>query len=107
MDQESIIIHKVTKKSEGDIDIRPLIRSLEAASPEEFPSFVSDPAFQGKRCLNLTCAAGSFRNLKPDAVVTSLCRLYGEEADSASYRLIRTELYDEEMRSLLACGTAF
>ncbi len=101
MAQPEVVVRKVTKKAEKEVDIRPLLVSLQAAPPEAFPPFIEGDGYRGKRALLLTCATGSFENLKPAVLMEALCRLAGEPFDPLQLRLVRTELYDAERRPLL------
>ena len=89
--QNSIVIHKKAKNSEKDVDIRPLIRHLAADDGIIF----------------LTCAAGSTENLKPAAVMEAFAAFLGRDFDPFGFRLLRTELMDENLTPLLPLGTEF
>ncbi|MDO5702353.1 MAG: TIGR03936 family radical SAM-associated protein [Lachnospiraceae bacterium] len=104
MSSENIVVHKVTKKSEKDVDIRPLILSFDAGRRAEYPEFVSGPRYTGKRFFTLTCASGSFENLKPSALMEAVAASAGAEFDPMGIRLVRTELYDADRRALLDMG---
>ncbi len=105
--QDEIIVRKVTKKSEKDVDIRPEIREFRCMRPDEFPPFFEDDAYAKRSGLYLTCSAGSQGNLKPQTAVEALCAFGGIPCERNAYRLIRTGLYDAELRPLDADGTKF
>lgn len=106
-EQPSIIVHKVTKKSEKDVDIRPQILSLKAGDAADRLPFVQDPGFSRGRYLTLMCASGSFENLKPQVIAGILAEKNGAPFDERSVRLIRTDLYDADQRPLIMAGGAF
>ncbi len=104
--QESIVIHKVTKKAEKDVDIRPQILSLQTEEAEAFPAVAAEPCFTRRRSLLLLCASGSNGNVKPQTVMEALCAFCGSPFDESAFRLVRRELYDEKRRPLLSLGAA-
>ena len=79
LQQEHIIIHKKTKKSEGDAEIRPLIHKM-TVSEENGDIFIA-------------CATGSAANLKPETVMEALCSFCGLPFDESAIRIRREELY--------------
>lgn len=105
--REEILVHKVTKKAEKDVDIRRQILSLSFGTAESYPAFAAHPAYSGRRHLCLLCESGSNGNLKPQTVVEALSAFINCPYDEAAFRLVRRELYDAEQRSLLDTGTAF
>jgi len=105
--REEIVVHKVTKKSETDVDIRPLILSLDAAEGDACRIAADDPAYSDGRALSLLCAAGSYRNLKPQTVLEALCRAEDPSACLPAFRLMRTGIFDENRKSLLEGGSSF
>ncbi|MDO4619583.1 MAG: TIGR03936 family radical SAM-associated protein [Lachnospiraceae bacterium] len=98
MARESIIVRKKTKKSEKDVDIRPLIGKLALKEAEEDGS--------RKLVVCITCATGSMENLKPVVILQAVSEQLELAHSLAEGVLIRrTEIYDEEMRPLSALGT--
>ncbi|MBQ6376231.1 MAG: DUF2344 domain-containing protein [Lachnospiraceae bacterium] len=89
--QNEIVIHKKTKKAEKDVDIRPMIVHLDGDGGT----------------VQLTCASGSVENLKPSAVMEAFSCFADKEYDPYGFRVVRTELYDENRVSLLELGTLF
>lgn len=77
MRQESIRIIKQTKRSEAEVDIRPLIYQMEVCGGQIF----------------MKLASGSVQNLKPDLVMTAFYRFMGmqEQPDCLMYH--RLEMY--------------
>lgn len=82
LEQRKILIIKKTKKSEKEMDIRPLIHHLE---PREDGIF-------------MRVTTGSNDNLKPELVIESLCKFCGIEYSPLKYHTHRTEtlLWNEE-----------
>ena len=91
-----LMIRKKTKKSEKDVDIRPMIVSF---SGEKY----SDAALR----FSLRCASGSMQNLKPSAVIEVFCEKAGIEFDPYALFIRRKELYNEDMKSLTELGKPF
>lgn len=75
--QESINIVKKTKKSEREVDIRPLIYDI---------------TFDGE-CVFMQVATGSVENLKPDLVMSSILEFMGIDIESMKFAYHRTEVY--------------
>lgn len=99
--EESIVIHKVTPKSESNVDIRPLIRELTVsdeyeAAPEGY-----------ERALFMSLSAGSAANLKPETVVEALCRHLGQVYEPLALRILRTEMYAGDRKPFSEIGEAF
>lgn len=90
-DQEEIIVHKKTKKSEIDTDIKKMVKSLRAEGDTIY----------------LTCATGSSSNLKPALLMEAFARKAGEDYDPYGYRVTRTELYTEDMIPMGQTGIEF
>ena len=84
---------KKRKKSTGaliEIDIKPMVRSLDAAcEPEEEDGTLL--------VLHTVVRAGSEANLNPDLLVRSFLAYCGSDPAMRPYRIERTELYGEEM----------
>lgn len=87
--QSSIIILKKTKKSEREVDIKPLIHELRLTD--------DDNVF-------LRLSAGSVDNLKPDLVMEAFFAFLGEELAPFGLLINRDELYADEMVSLEDLG---
>lgn len=87
--QPSLVVVKKTKKSEREVDIRPLIHDLKLTE-------------DGKFFMRLS--AGSVDNLKPDLVMEAFFAFLGEEAAPFALLINRDELYADEMVSLENLG---
>ena len=77
MAREEIWVVKQTKRSEREVDIRPLVYGWEIQ--------------EDKICLRL--AAGSTDNLKPDLVMETFCSMCGIPAGTVSFSYHRLEMY--------------
>ena len=75
--QQEIVVRKQTKRSEQETDIRPLIYQMELT----------------KQGIYLQLAAGSAQNLKPELVMSALCRFAGIEEPSIAWTRCRLEMY--------------
>ena len=71
--QQEIVVTKQTKRSEQEADIRPLIYQMELT----------------KEGIYLQLAAGSAQNLKPELVMSALCRFAGIDEASMTWRCMR------------------
>lgn len=79
LEQPQIIVLKQTKRSEQEVDIRPLIYQLELQENGVY----------------LKLAAGSVKNLKPELVMSAFCHFAGIDETKISYTWHRLEMYAE------------
>ena len=109
MDQETIMIHKTTKKTESDVDIRPQIFTLNLCEKTYLPDHVrmsienagySMPVF-------MKLKTGSSANLKPETVISALCTFADIEYDPLALRILRLDLYGEDGKPLSETGRSF
>ena len=77
MNQSEICIVKKTKKSEKEVDIKPMIYKLDV---------VEDSVY-------MQVATGSVENLKPELVMQALCRFLGIDSDKVTFSHHRLEVY--------------
>ncbi len=77
--EDSIVIVKKTKKSEREVDIRPLIYKINLEEDKIF----------------MQVATGSVENLKPELVMEALLDYAGLEKESCSFTYHRLEVYAE------------
>lgn len=113
--QETIIINKKTKKSEMEVDIKPLIycvafteedfnKKLQKTSELEKKPTVAESYTNGIK-LYMQLATGSVNNLKPELVMEAFCKQEGIEFNPFAYQVHRMEVYadmgDETKRNLL------
>ncbi len=133
MQKEKIVVHKVTKKTESDVDIRPLIFDA-AVVTENYSLFINDikklsvcsksdadyeqlklAAQSSERIqaegypivIDMKLSAGSAANLKPETVIEAMCAFAGVEYDPFSFRILRREMYAEGGKTLLDEGLLF
>lgn len=88
--QESIVIVKKTKKSEKEVDIRPMIYEMNVKDGHIF----------------MKLATGSVNNLKPNLVMEAFCRYLGVEYEKFAFQIHRLETYLEQDGKLLPLGSA-
>ena len=109
MEQETIMIHKTTKKTESDVDIRPQIFTLDLCEKTYLPDHVrmsienagySMPVF-------MKLKTGSSANLKPETVISALCTFADIEYDPLALRILRLDLYGEDGKPLSETGRSF
>ena len=109
MEQETIMIHKTTKKTESDVDIRPQIFALNLCEKTYLPDHVrmsienagySMPVF-------MKLKTGSSANLKPETVISALCTFADIEYDPLALRVLRLDLYGEDGKPLSETGRSF
>ena len=109
MEQETIMIHKTTKKTESDVDIRPQIFALNLCEKTYLPDHVrmsienagySKPVF-------MKLKTGSSANLKPETVISALCTFADIEYDPLALRILRLDLYGEDGKPLSETGRSF
>ena len=77
MCQPSISIVKKTKKSEKEVDIKPMIYKFEVRDDSVY----------------MLVATGSVENLKPELVMQALCGYLGVDVDSVSFTHHRLDVY--------------
>lgn len=77
--QDEICVVKKTKKSEKEVDIRPMIYKLECRNGGIY----------------MRVAAGSVQNLKPELVTEAFVRYLGMEADAVTFTHHRLETFAE------------
>ena len=109
MEQETIMIHKTTKKTESDVDIRPQIFALNLCEKTSLPDNVrmsienagySMPVF-------MKLKTGSSANLKPETVISALCTFADIDYDPLALRILRLDLYGEDGKPLSETGRSF
>lgn len=78
LSQESIVVLKASKKSEREVDLRPLI----------YNASVSDDG-----SVNMQLCTGSAENLKPELVMETFFKFLGEEMSQFALDICRMEVY--------------
>lgn len=91
--QKSILVMKKSKKSEKEVDIRPMIYEMSVNAGNVF----------------LKLSAGSVANLKPELVMDAYLRSIGVEPEPFAYEINRCEVYSdvgtEKKRKLVTLGS--
>ena len=77
IDQPTIMVVKKTKKSEKEVDIKPMIYQLEVRDDSVY----------------MQVATGSVENLKPELVMQALCSYLDVDKDSVTFAHHRLEVY--------------
>lgn len=80
LNQPQIVVMKKTKRSEREVDIKPMIYDMK----------VEDDA------ISMFLATGSEQNLKPDLVMETLIRFTGEEPEAVPFHIHRLEVYAKD-----------
>lgn len=95
-DAKSFVIVKQTKKSEREVDLKPLVYAFEVKEDEFGPVFF------------LKVSTGSIDNIKPELVLASLYEKCGLKLDENAIQIHRLEVYakneQEKFISLLDMG---
>jgi radical SAM-linked protein len=95
-DADSFVIVKQTKKSEREVDLKPLVYAFEAEEGVNGPEFF------------LRVSTGSIDNIKPELVLASLFEKCGLDYDENAIQIHRMEVYARneagELISLLDMG---
>ena len=90
LQQESIVIVKKTKKSEKEIDIRPLIYKY--TFDVSYDHSVADQ-YDNDNVVKLRLCAGSAENLKPELVMHAFCNYCNVEFNEYAYQMHRYDMY--------------
>jgi uncharacterized protein (DUF2344 family) len=109
MDQTSVMIHKTTKKTESDVDIRPLIYEMGLCQKAELPDDVRSHIERANYSMPIfmKLKTGSSANLKPETVISAMCAFAGIEYDPLALRILRLDLYGEDGKPLSETGRSF
>ncbi len=79
--QDEIIVTKQTKKSETQIDLKPLIYRFEAMQHD------------GQAAFSLRLASGSVQNIKPELVLETFYKYWNQRWEPFSMQIKRDEVY--------------
>lgn len=111
MAQEEIVVTKKSKKSENEVDIKPLIYKYafdrEAFMEDNKANDQKEIAeiYDNGICCYLRLAAGSVNNLKPELILEGFCKYIGVELSEFAFQMHRIDVYaisqDEQLTSLL------
>ena len=96
---EQILVKKKTKKSEREINIRPLIYKAEIDPAPRIIQGIADdaPAAERRGDLYLQLSAGSEDNLRPDLCMEAFFRDQGWDYHAGIFLLNRDEVYAQKM----------
>ncbi|MEE1314068.1 MAG: TIGR03936 family radical SAM-associated protein [Lachnospiraceae bacterium] len=89
-EQDTITITKKTKKSEKEVDIRPMIYDMKVVDGHIY----------------MKLATGSVNNLKPNLVMEAFCRYLGLEHEPFAFMVHRLDTYLEKDGLLMPLGSA-
>ena len=109
MDQKTLMIHKTTRKTESDVDIRPQIFEMRICRETELPDDVRSQIERAGYSIPvfMKLKTGSSANLKPETVVSALCAFAEIEYDPLALRILRLDLYGEDGKPLSETGRSF
>jgi radical SAM-linked protein len=94
-DKDEFLIIKKTKKSEREVDLKPLVYRFSIEEIDGRPQFF------------LQVSAGSTDNIKPELVLSSLCQRCGIDYDANAIQIHRLEVYGRCVDGALAPLYAF
>lgn len=115
MEQEEIIVTKKSKKSENEVDIKPLIyqyafdrASFYGKDSKGYKESLEDKTaetYENGVCAYLKLATGSVNNLKPELVLEGFLNYVGIEVNNFAFQTHRIEVYalneNNDLTSLL------
>lgn len=90
MQQKSIIVTKKTKKSEAQVDIRPLIYEYSFAPDTSSEAICT---YDNSIALYMLVSTGSVDNLSPKLVMDAFCAYAGYEFDEYAFQFHRVDIY--------------
>ena len=89
-----IIVIKKTKTKEEPTDIRPMIHNLEFCTDKTYEGACSSLSESGS--IYMLLAAGSKVNLRPEQILSEICRRLGQEYNRFHYDILRLETYMDD-----------
>lgn len=96
LSKNEFLIIKKTKKSEREVDLKPLVYKFEVIEKDKKPAFF------------LQVSTGSNDNIKPELVLASVYEKCGKEYNSSAIQIHRNEVYardeKENLVTLLSMG---
>lgn len=102
MSMKEIVVTKKSKKSESDVDIKPLIYKYAFDRASFYEADADNRLLEGEEiaevynngiCCYLKLAAGSVNNLKPELVLEGFCKYAGIEISEFAFQIHRIEVY--------------
>lgn len=106
--QAELMIHKKTRKSEREVDIKPLLKEIsfqKNAQIWQIEPFSKRKGYALRRSILIRCATGSTENLKPAAVLEALAAYLKLPSEPYGYQIVRTETYAEGGFALSELGS--
>ncbi|MCR5608362.1 MAG: TIGR03936 family radical SAM-associated protein [Lachnospiraceae bacterium] len=91
---DEIKVIKATKKSEKEVDIKPLIINIDYNDFDYSNSCAE--IFDNQIHVVMTLSAGSENNLKPELIIKALCEFCNINYNEFAYQYHRTEMYYRE-----------
>lgn len=93
--QESICVEKQTKKKAVEVDIRPMMFSMETTIEDLSSNHNLVNVSEGKAqiAMRMKLATGSMENLKPELVLEAFSKFVNTEYNPFAYQIHRVELY--------------
>lgn len=88
--RESIVVLKKTKRSEAEVDIKPMIYQMDMEEDG----------------IHLFLAAGSEQNLKPDLVMRAFVEFVEEDIDSVPFHYHRIDVYARKTKEMETSGAS-
>jgi radical SAM-linked protein len=94
-DQDTFLITKKTKKSEREVDLKPLVYRFSVEEQDGKPAFF------------LQVSTGSVDNIKPELVLSSVCERCGISYEESAIQIHRLEVYGRDADGALLPLEAF
>jgi radical SAM-linked protein len=94
-DQDTFLITKKTKKSEREVDLKPLVYRFSVEEQDGKPTFF------------LQVSTGSVDNIKPELVLSSVCERFGISYEERQVQIHRIEVYGRDADGALLPLEAF
>lgn len=97
--QDFINIVKKSKKSEKEVDIKPLIYDITFEKDNNHQTVAEK--FDNGLCVYMSLACGSEENLKPELVMEAFCNYLSLEFNKFAYQIHRIETYAKDNEELI------
>lgn len=94
MAQEEIVILKKSKKSEREVNIRPMIYEASHKEYETDGQTVAD-VYENGCTIFVKLATGSVNNLKPELVMEAFANFIGAKYNEFAFQMHRIEVYED------------
>ncbi|MBE5935658.1 MAG: DUF2344 domain-containing protein [Lachnospiraceae bacterium] len=100
MNEDKIVILKKSKKTESEVDIKPMI--LEYSFDDKLDNDTVCTDFCNKYSVYFKVLAGSVTNLKPELIMEAFCNYVGIEYNKYTYQVHRVDMYSMEDDNLIS-----